>query len=71
MESKENYQECLEWLESLDKDYIGDEEREYIEENFPGVKFDMLGVTSVVVDGEIKTPTIDYIQSIKHGQPLD
>jgi hypothetical protein len=71
MENQEECQECLEWLESLDKNYIGDDEREYLEENFPKVKFNMLGVTSIVEHGEIKTPVVDYIQSIKYGKSLD
>lgn len=70
MEDKE-HQKCLEWLESLDQYYIGDDEREYMKENFPNVKFDLLGVTSVFEDGEVKTPKKDYIDGIRYGNPLD
>jgi len=63
--------ECLEWLESLDKYYIGDEERQHLEENYPDVTFDFAGVTSYMEDGEVKTPVRDYIHSLKYGQPLD
>lgn len=62
---------CLEWLQSLDQYYLGEEEKEYLEENFPGVEFNLVGVSSVVEDGEIRTPVRDYIQSIKYGKPLD
>jgi hypothetical protein len=68
---EEQYKECLDWLESLDQTHIGEEEREYLQENFPGVEFNLVGVSSLVDDGEIKTPVRDYIHSIKYGKPLD
>ena len=63
--------ECLNWLESLDSAYIGEEELEEMEERFPNVEFDITAVTSVLEDGEIKTPKRDYIQALKYGKPLD
>lgn len=64
-------EDCLKWLESLDTAYVGEEERQYLEENYPDVDFDFAGVTSYMEDGEIKTPVRDYIHSLKYGQPLD
>lgn len=64
-------QECLQWLESLDTVYIGGEERQYLEENYPGVEFNLVGVTSQIRDGEIKTPIRDYIHALRYGKPLD
>lgn len=63
--------ECLEWLESLDTGYIGDRERQHLEDNYPDVEFNLTGVTSHMRDGEIKTPIRDYIDSLKYGKPLD
>lgn len=63
--------ECLEWLESLDTGYIGEEERKYLRENYPEVEFNLVGVTSVLEDGETLTPKRDYMQSLKFGKPLD
>lgn len=64
-------QECLEWIESLGTGYIGEDEREYLEENYPDVEFNLVGVTSVLEDGETLTPKRDYIQAIKYGKSLD
>jgi len=63
--------ECLHWLESLDSAYIGEEELEEMEERFPNVEFDLVGVTGVVEDGKLKTPKRDYIQALEYGRPLD
>lgn len=63
--------ECLNWLESLDSAYIGEEEQEILEKRFPNVEFNLKGVTSIVEDGEIKTPVRDYIHALKYGKPLD
>jgi hypothetical protein len=63
----EQEQECLEWLRSLEGHYIGDEEREYIAENYPDVNFNFAYVTSTVKDGEIKTPIDDYIDGIRYA----
>lgn len=63
-------EECLEWLESIDG-YIGEDERQYLQENYPEVEFNLRGVTSHIKDGEIKTPVRGYIDSLKYGKPLD
>lgn len=63
--------ECLEWLESLDSAYIGEEEREELRNRFPDVEINTTGCTGVFEDGELKLPKRDYIDALRYGQPLD
>jgi hypothetical protein len=60
----------LSWLDEQDGYYVSDE---LVDEKFPDLEFDMIGVTKQYdpETGKTKTPKRDYRQAVKLGRVLD
>jgi len=62
-------QEFLNWLDEQDGYWL---RRDKVNEEFPDVEFDMVGVTMTLDDdGNTRVPKRDYRQYIKYGHTFD
>lgn len=63
-----NEREFLQWLNDKNDYYVSDKE---VQEQFPNLEYEMVGVTKVMRDGEPHTPIRDWRQSVRYGGVID